>query len=285
MAEAEAKVLTTIEMIEKVKDTDEFKTLVSNQSKQYIGGELKTVWSSFDQSVKDNLGLDKPEDEKSLSWVNKHLSRIPDLEKELETLKSKGEDGNKEQNKLWSDKFEKLKTQLTTKEKELVDITQKGFNENISNQLDTFLVGKTFKPSYSEDDLATLIEAKKAKIISNTKTLENGKVAVFNVGENKYYTDTLGEPLTPIQVAKLEFEKMFHVKTAGGDTPPNDDNKASIEGEVLTMDMNIIKSRGDFYNLFKKLIAPKGLASHDEKYLTIQRATMEHYKINALPLS
>jgi hypothetical protein len=274
---------TVIELIEKVKDTEEFRTLVKNNAKQYIGGELKTVYSTFDSVIKESLGKDKPDDIKSTEWIKQNLSKVTDLEKELETLKGKG-DTNKEQEKLWNDKFNKLKSQLTAKEQEITNITQKGFKNNVSNQLDTYLVGKTFKPSYSEDDVNTLVEAKKAKIISNTRQLENGKVAVYNPSTESYYLDTLGEPLTPTQVAEKEFNTMFHVKSPGGDAPKN--NTTTItEGDVITVDMSKIKSKQDFFNQFKKLVAPKGLASHEEKYLEIQRATMEHYKINALPLA
>tara|TARA_R110000803_G_scaffold185868_1_gene248270 strand:- start:448 stop:1296 length:849 start_codon:yes stop_codon:yes gene_type:complete len=281
--ENEEKAPTVIEQIEAIRNTDEFKTLVTNRAKEYIGGELKTVYSAFDSVVKDTLGLDKPTDTKSTDWIKQNLSKISEAQKELDVLKGKGTD-NEAQNKLWNDKFNKLKGELATKDQELKNVSQKGFENNVSSQLDNFLVGKSFKPTYSNEDVQLLVNAKKAKIISNTKTLDNGKVAVFNASEDKFYLDTLGEPLTPVQVAELEFSAMFHTKTPGGDTPQGE-IKATTKGDVIAVDMNKIKSKQDFFNEFKELIAPKGLVSHEEKYLKIQRATMEHYKINALPLS
>jgi hypothetical protein len=274
---------TVIEQIEAIKNTEEFKTLVNNHAKQYIGGELKTVYSAFDSVVKDTLGLDKPADIKSTDWLKQNLSKVTDIQKELTALKGKGTD-NEAQNKLWSDKFNKLKGELSAKEQQIKDISQKGFENNVSSQLDNFLVGKPFKPTYSNEDVQLLVNAKKAKIISNTKMLENGKTAVYNPSEDKYYLDTLGEPLTPVQVAELEFNAMFHTKTPGGQTPTGE-TKAVIEGDVIAIDMGEVKTKKQFFDQFQIKLAPKGLASHSKEFLQIQRATMEHYKINDLPLS
>ena len=86
--QAEVKELTTIEMIEKVKDSEEFKTLVNNHSKQYIGGELKTVYTAFDEAIKDSLGLEKPDNVKSTDWVKQNLSKLTEAQKEIEALKA-----------------------------------------------------------------------------------------------------------------------------------------------------------------------------------------------------
>lgn len=283
MENEEKKAPSVIEQIEAIKDTEEFKTLVTNNAKQYIGGELKTVYGAFDSVVKDTLGLEKPADVKSTDWIKQNLSKLTEAQKELQVLKGKGTD-NEAQTKLWNDKLNKLKGEIADRDKKLNSLTQKGFENNIGNQLDYFLVDKTFKATYSKEDIKLLVDAKKAKIVSNTRTLDNGKVAVYNPSEDTYYLDTLGEPLTPVQVAELEFTAMFHVKTPGGD-PPKGEIKATAEGDVIAIDMNNIKTKEQFYNEFKKLIAPKGLVSHEENYLKIQRATMEHYKINSLPLA
>ena len=94
----------------------------------------------------------------------------------------------------------------------------------------------------------------------------------------------MGDPLTPVQVAELEFKTMFHAKTAGGDA---DNNNTTIitKGDVMQVDMSKIKTRGDFYDAFNISIAPKGLASHSEERNKILTATMAHYKISELPLS
>ncbi len=282
----ESKELSNLQMIEKLKGSEELNTLIKNSNESYwkenIGGELKTVYSNIDNGIKDVLGLDKPDDIKTSDWVKQNLSKLGDLKKELDALKSKG-DTSEAQTKLWNDKFSKLKGELETTKTALEAEKTNSFNNNINNHLDNFLVGKTFKPSYSEDDVNTLVSAKKAKIVANTKTLDNGKLAVINPEDGKYYMNTLGEPLTPTQVAELEFATMFHTAKKGGATPTNQ-TPANIEGDVLAVDMNKIKSKSDFYKLFASIIAPKGLASHDEEYLKIQRATMAHYNINELPM-
>ncbi len=281
----EVKELTTIELIEKVKGTEEFKTLVKNEAKNYIGSELKTVYDTFDGVVKDALGADKPDDVKSTEWIKQNLSKLTEAQKEIEALKAKG-DGNKEQEKLWQDKFNKLNKALAAKEQEIKQAVQKGFEQNVNNQIDTFLVGKNFNPTFSEEIISTLVQANKAKIVSNTKNLDNGKIAVWNPEKGEYYTDTLGEPLSPTQVAELLFTPMFHTNKKGGGVDADTQNQAGkVEGEILTVDMNKIKSKQDFYQQFATLIAPKGLASHEDQYLKIQRATMEHYNINKLPLA
>ena len=282
----ESKELSNLQMIEKLKGSEELNTLIKNSNESYwkenIGGELKTVYSNIDNGIKDVLGLDKPDDIKTSDWVKQNLSKLGDLKKELDALKSKG-DTSEAQTKLWNDKFSKLKGELETTKTALEAEKTNSFNNNINNRLDNFLVGKTFKPSYSEDDVNTLVSAKKAKIVANTKTLDNGKLAVINPEDGKYYMNTLGEPLTPTQVAELEFATMFHTAKKGGATPTNQ-TPANIEGDVLAVDMNKIKSKSDFYKLFASIIAPKGLASHSKEYLKIQRATMAHYNINEWPM-
>lgn len=283
MENEEKQAPSVIEQIEAIKNTDEFKTLVKNEAKNYIGSELKTVYNTFDGVVKETLGLEKPEDVKTSEWIKQNLSKLTEVQKELEAAKAKGE-GNKEQEKLWNDKFNKLKSALDAKENEVKQIAQKGFEQSVSNQLDTFLVGKTFNPTYSEVVVNTLVEATKSKIVSNTRKLDNGKVAVWNPEKEQYYTDTLGEPLSPAQVAEQMFNPMFHTNKKGGNTP-TDTQAAPTEGDVIAVNMNEIKSKKDFYNAFKKIMAPKGLTSLDNEYQKIQRATMAHYKIEGLPLS
>lgn len=275
---------SVIEQIEAIKNTDEFKTLVKNEAKNYIGSELKTVYNTFDGVVKETLGLEKPEDVKTSEWIKQNLSKLTEVQKELEAAKAKGE-GNKEQEKLWSDKVNKLKSALDAKENEMKQIAQKGFEQNVSNQLDTFLVGKTFNPTYSEVVVKTLVEATRSKIVSNTRKLDNGKVAVWNPEKEQYYTDTLGEPLSPAQVAEQMFTPMFHTNKKGGAAKGDTvDINATAEGEVVAIDSSRIKTISQFYDEMKPILAKKGLTANSKKALEITRATMAHYKINDLPL-
>jgi hypothetical protein len=284
----ESNELTNLQMIEKLKGSDELNTLIKNANESFwksnIGSEVKNIYTNFDNSISTHLGLEKPEDIKTSDWVNTHIKQLAETKKELETLKSSKGQENEAQTKLWNDKFSKLKAENANLQKLLESEKVNSFKTNISNQLDNYLVGKSFKSTYSDDDINTLVGAKKNKIISNTRQLENGKVAVYNPANDSYYLDPLGEPLTPQQVAEKEFSSMFESKKTGGATP-TDTKTATIEGDVVAVNMNGIKTKQDFYQEFNKIIAPKGLASHSEEYLKIQRATMAHYNINSLPLA
>jgi hypothetical protein len=278
---------TAIELIEKVKGTEEFKTLLDNHTQSYweqnIGNELKTIYSTIDNAVKDTLGLDKPSDIKTSEWVKQNLSKLTEAQKELEALKSKG-NANEEQEKLWKAKFRKLSEQINEKEQMINNITQKGFENNVNSQLDTYLVGKNFNPVYSEGDLKDLVNLRKMRIVKNTKELPNGKIAVYNPDTNEPYLDTLGEPMSIKAVAEQVFNSLYQAKKEGGNAP-SDVPKGNAEGNVLPIDVASIKSKQDFFKEFQKVIAPKGLASHEKQYLEIQRATMEYYGINKLPLA
>lgn len=283
----QAKEPTTIEIIEKVKETEEFKTLLKNSNEAYwksnIGGELKNIYSTIDTAISTHLGVEKPENVKTSEWVETHIKQLADTKKELETLKNAKGQANEAQEKLWTDKVNKLKGELQQVQQALEAEKVNGFKSNINNQIDSFLADKKFKATYSEFDLRDLLEAKKRRIRENTKKLDNGKIAVINPATGEYYLDALGEPLTVAQVAEKEFTTMFEASKTGGNTP-TEQNSASVEGDVLAIDMNKVKTKGDFYSLFGKLMAPKGLASHSDEYLKIQRATIAHYKINNLPM-
>lgn len=278
--------LTPIQIIESVKDTPEFKTLLENNAKNYwssnIGNEVKTIYSNIDNKAKEVLGVDKPEDVKTSDWIAKHLSEYKATKEELEVLKSKG-DTNSEQEELWKAKFNKLTNDLKQKDSDILKLTQKGFEQNIGNKIDNILALKTFK-AMDSTELKDLVDVRKSRIIQNSKTLDNGKIVFYNPMDQKPYLDTLGEPMTLEAVASIHFKTLFLDKTPGGNAEQKL-NTAVDKGDVIAIDMTEVKTRQDFYNLFKTKIAPKGLASHEESYLKIQRATMEHYKINDLPLA
>jgi len=281
----EPKQLTNLEMIEKLQGSEELNTLIKNKNEEYwksnIGGELKNIYTTIDSSITNHLGTEKPDNVKTSDWVDQQIKAFSETKKELDALKnSKGQE-NEAQTKLWNDKFNKLKGELETAKTALENEKLNGFKNNINNQIDTFLSDKKFKATYSEFDIRDLKESKKRRILENTKKLENGKTAVINPVTGEYYLDALGEPLTVAQVAAKEFESMFEVTKQGGNTP-TDTTITSTEGDVLAIDMSQVKTKGDFYNLFAQKMAPKGLASHDKKYLEIQRATIAHYKINDL---
>jgi hypothetical protein len=274
-----------IEAIEKLQGTDELNTLIDNQNKAYwsanIGNEVKTIYSSLDNSIKDVLGVDKPEDIKTSDWVKQNLSQLVETKKELEALKSK-EDSNSELHKLHKQKVDKLNALIKEKDNQIISITQKGFENNISNSIDTLLVGKTFNSVYSESVLKDLVGLNKSRIVSNAKQTEKGTIYYDENGNA--YLDALANPMTLDKVVDTVFSSLYQTTKAGGNTP-TDQPTAPTEGNVIAVDMTSIKSKQDFFKEFQKQIAPKGLASHEKEYLEIQRATMEHYKINSLPLA
>lgn len=284
----EEKEVNVIETIESIKDTPEFQTLLSNHAqkhwKENIGPEVKNIYSSVDTVFKDVLGIEKPSDKKSTELLRDYLSEYKELKSKVEILESNKDNVSQEQEKLWNSKFQKLQKTIEEKEAQLIQVTQKGFENNINNQIDSFLVSKTFNPVYSENDLTDLVNTRKMRIIKNTKQLDNGKIAIINPNTNEFYTNALGEPLSVQDVADLEFKSLYQVKKQGGNA--HKENIATIQkGDVLAINMDKVRTREDFYKEFKQIIAPKGLASHETKYLEIQRATMEHYGINKLPLA
>ncbi len=283
----EVKAPSTIEIIESIKDTEEFKTLLSNSNQDHwkanIGGELKTIYSNIDTKAKDALGTDKPDNVKTSDWVYQNLVKGQEALKQLEALKSKG-DTNAEQEQLWKAKFNKQQEAINEAKNTISSLTEKGFQNNISNKLDNYLALKTFNAVYAESELKDIVDVRKSRIINSAKKLDNGKTVYYDPMTDKPYLDTLGEPMSLNSVAEIHFNSLFEAKTPGGSA----DDKTSTainKGDVIAMDMNDIKSKQDFFKQFTTKIAPKGYASHEEKYLKIQRATMEHYKINSLPLS
>jgi hypothetical protein len=274
-----------MDAIEKVKDSQEFKTLIDNQNKAYwesnIGNEVKNIYSSLDSAVKEVLGVDKPNDIKTSDWVKQNLSQLAETKKELEALKNKN-DSNSELEKLHKQKLDKLNGLLKEKEQQILSITQKGFESNINNNIDTLLVSKTFDAVYSESVLKDLVQLNKMRIVKNAKETEKGTIYYDENGNA--YLDALANPMSLDKVVDTVFGSLYQTKKQGGNTP-QDTNNAAAKGDAVAIDMTSIKSKQDFFNEFQKVIAPKGLASHEKEYLKIQRATMEYYGINKLPLA
>lgn len=274
-----------LEAIDKLQGTEELNTLIANQNKAYweanIGNEVKTIYSSLDSSIKDVLGVDKPGDIKTSDWVKQNLTQLVETKKELEALKSK-DDSNLELQKLHKQKVDKLNALLKEKDNQIASITQKGFENNISNSIDTLLVGKTFNSVYSESVLKDLVGLNKSRIISNAKQTEKGTIYYDENGNA--YLDNLANPMTLDKVVDTVFSSLYQTTKKGGNTPANQPT-APTEGNVIAVNMNAIKTKEDFYSIFNKDMASKGITRQNPKFLEIQRATIEHYKINELPLS
>ena len=165
-------------------------------------------------------------------------------------------------------------------------LSQKGYEQTLDNAINIHLMNKTFTPSVSDDILNDSVTVRKSRMKRNSKQLENGNIVYYKDDEQTQpYLDTLGNPMTTAQVADIVFGSLYHTaKKGGGANGDAPETQAAPQGEVVAIDMSEIKSRKDFYDAFKKVMAPKGLTSLDKDFQTKQRATMEHYKIEALPL-
>ena len=280
---------STLEIIESIKDTPELKTLLENNAKEYwktnIGGELKNIYSTLDSTVKDVIGAEKPENVKTSEWIKQNLEGLKTAKKELETLKASKGSETSELEKLHNQKIEKLTKALKEKEGVIGQLSQKGYEQKLDNDINIHLMGKTFKPTLAEAELQDLTTMRKERMKRNSKELENGTIVYYkDDAKTEPYLDTLSNPMTTQQVSDIVFGSLYHTGKKGGGAVAETDN-AAPQGEVVAIDMSAIKTKAEFYTAFKKLMAPKGLTSLDKEFQTKQRATMEHYKITELPLS
>jgi hypothetical protein len=274
-----------IEAIERLKDTQEFKTLLDNQNKAYwesnIGNEVKNIYSSLDGVIKDVLGVDKPNDIKTSDWVKNNLSQLAETKKELEALKSKN-DSNSELEKLHKQKVDKLNSLLKEKEQQITSITKKGFESNISNNIDTLLVSKTFNPVYSENVLKDLVSLNKMRIVKNAKETEKGTIYYDENGQA--YLDALANPMTLDKVVDSVFSSLYQSTKQGGNAP-SDTPSAVTKGDVIVLDMSKVNNKQQFFTEFNKAMASKGITRQESKFLEMQRATMKHYSIDKMSLT
>ena len=151
---------------------------------------------------------------------------------------------------------------------------------NISNELS----GKEFNAAYGKEELAELMGIRKAKLTANASILEDGSIVYYmDSKKTELYRNTLGNPMTIKEVTDVVFGSLFKTIKKGGNSPTTTQEVA--EGKAITLDMSGIKSKADFYTKFNKVMAPKGMASHEKDFLEIQRATESYYKIAALPLT
>lgn len=276
------------EAFKKLQETELFKTYTENSKKEYwrenIGKELKQVYTPFDTSIEKHLGVKKPDDLKSSEWLDKNLADLVAARKELESIKAKKEQSSEEID-IYKQQLKDKELLLAEKDKKVEELIIQGKKKEIGSSIDRWLLDKPFREAYTESDLNILVPNKKSLIVDNTKTLEDGTKVVMNPETNEYYKDPITKsPLTPVQVAELLFKPMFKTSKKGG-AATSDTTTASAEGNVIAIDMSKITTKSDFFVEFQKQIAPKGLASHEEKYLEIQRATMKHFGIDKLPMS
>ncbi len=291
MAEGEATEKTTIEIIESIKETDEFKTLIKNSNETYfeanigdkIGPKVKEAYSNIDSVFSNVLGVKKQDGQKT-----SELAKI--IAQELKDFKSNNKDKRSdeeiiaEHKKLSKAQIDKLKEENANLVTENSNLQLQGTQQVSKSEITSELANTTFNPALGETELKELLEIRTNRLVKNSKR-HDGKTIYYKDSEKtKPYLNTLGDPLSAKEVVKEVFGSLIHDKKPGGGAD-GDTTETTVElkGEVLTT-TETFKTRTEFMEWFKKAIAHKGLAAHEPEYVKIQRATAIEYKIKDLPL-
>ena len=280
---------TVIEQIEALKETDEFKTLITNSNKKYwddnVGAKVKETYGNVDKVILEVLGIEKDAGVFTSVQLKGILEKYKGLEAKLKENKGGGLKVEESQEyKLLLDK-----SNHTSKALEVSQIENKSLKGNqsrmkIDTSISNELSGREFNATYGKEELAELLGIRKAKLTANASILEDGSIVYYKDSEKtELYRNTLQNPMTIKEVAEVVFGSLFKTTKKGGNSPTTTQEVA--EGKAITLDMSGIKSKADFYAKFNEVMAPKGMASHEKEFLEIQRATSTHYKIEALPLN
>ena len=279
-----------LKQIETLKGTEEFKTLLDNHAKGYfeqnINSKVKEIYDTIDSVIVETIGEKKPDGLKTSEYVKQLAAQKKELESKVKTVPNV-EAAIKEKETLWMQKEQVLTKQIEELKQQYNQTTQQVKEQAIKGQIDSYLATKSFNPAYGSTELSELLELRKSKLVQNSKTLDDGKVVFYkDAAKKEPYLDALGNPATVQQVIDANFNTLYQTTPKGGNADGGKKgNDSKIEGEILIIpNVESIKSRAEFEQVFKKAIASKGLAAHSEEYLKISRATREHYKINALPL-
>ena len=295
MSEENKETPNVLEQIEALKSTDEFQTLLKNSNETYwkekIGGEVSNLHGLYDTVLEDTLGIKKDPNKKSTEQLKEVLSS---LSSELNTLKDKQGKGNKEEQSKNNEELELLKGKLqhleqtiSEKDEALTNLKAKNLQGKVNSSIDTALAGKTYKPSYSDEDLKELIDLRKSRLIKRSKVIQNesgmSSIVYYKDAEKtKPYLNTIGDPMTSKEVADIEFGSLFFQQKKGGNTSP--DSQATAQGDVLTMDMSKINTKAKFYAAINQALQAKGIASTHPDYKKIKKATHDFYEVGKLKM-
>ena len=284
MAEEQKVVQTVSEIIQTIKDTPDFKTLLENTQKEYwaknIGEEVKNIYSSVDKTLEEVLGVKKDDTTKTTEFLRKHLLELKEKSKDVPDL----EKFKKENEKLYQSQLEELQKTAKKYPDENQALKNDLVNRTVLHGLDSALAGKEYNPALGKDELDELLDVRKAKLLKNATILENGTVVFYRDAEkSKPFIDTLGNPMKAHQVVDEVFGSLFKSKKQGGNAPQQGTSTA-IQGDTVVVDMSDVKTKAQFYEKFNKIMQPKGLAAHEESFLKIQRATELQYNVKDLPL-
>ena len=296
MSEENKDTPNVLEQIEAIKGTDEFQTLLKNSNENYwkgkIGGEVSNLHGLYDSVLEETLGIKKDPNKKSTEQLKEVLGS---LSNELKTLKDKqGKGTEAEQNKnseeleLLKGKLEHLEKTVSEKEEALSDLKAKNLQGKVNSSLDAALAGKTYKPSYSDEDLKELISLRKSRLLKRSKVIQNddgtNSIVYYKDAEKtKPYLNTIGDPMTSKEVANIEFSSLFFQQKKGGNTSP--DSKGEAQGDAISLDMSKVTTKEKFFLAIDQALQAKGIAKTHEDYKKIKNATYAAYEVGKMPMS
>ena len=286
--EEQPKEKSTIEIIESLKETNEFQTLLKNSNEAYfnanIGEKVREAYTNIDNVFDEVLGVKKQQHQKT-SEVTKNLLL------ELKTLRENKGNSKKtdeilaEHKKLSTAKSNKLMNELKEAQEQISRLQLGHKQQIIKNELSNILAQKTFNPALGETELKELLEIRTNRLVNNSKRHEGKTIYYKDAEKTQPYLNTLGDPMTAAEVSNVVYSSLFLNKKAGGSAKPETQNNTTIEGNIVSLDMSKIKNFEQANQQFSEAMATKGIPSHDKKYIDLQRDTFNHYDILKLPLS
>jgi len=281
----EPVVKSTIEQIESLKGTDEFKQLLSNSNNSFfesnISSKIKEAYSHVDNAFNEILGTSKPEGKKTSDWAKELASELKTLREnkgnttKLDEAIEQGKQLSKAQIATLKAENEKLNTEL---QKQQVQ----GMHNVVNSELSNVLTQKTFNQAYGETELKELLDIRKGRLVQNSKRHEGKTIFYKDSEKTQPYLDTLGEPMSAAKVIDEVFSSLYQVKTAGGNADAT--GVPTVEGDTVVMDMSKVTTFTEFNKSFKLAMAAQGITERDPKYLKIMTATSTKYKIGDMPL-
>ena len=279
---------STIEIIESLKDTSEFQTLLKNSNEAYfnanIGEKVREAYTNIDNVFDDVLGVKKQQHQKT-SEVTKNLLLELKTFRENKGNGKKNDDILEEHKKLSTAKSNKLMSELKVAQEEINKLQLGHKQQVIKNELSNILAQKTFNPALGETELKELLEIRTNRLVNNSKRHEGKTIYYKDTEKSQPYLNTLGDPMTAAEVSNVVYSSLFLNKKAGGSANPETQNNTTIEGNIVALDMSKIKNFEQANLQFSEAMATKGIPSHDKKYIDLQRETFNHYDILKLPLS
>ena len=286
--EEQPKEKSTIEIIESLKDTSEFQTLLKNSNEAYfnanIGEKVREAYTNIDNVFDDVLGVKKQQHQKTSEIAKNLVLELKGL-RENKGNGKKNDDILAEHKKLSTAKSNKLMSELKDAQEEINKLQLEGKQQVIKNELSNILAQKTFNPALGETELKELLDIRTNRLVNNSKRHEGKTIYYKDAEKSQPYLNTLGDPMTAAEVSNVVYSSLFLNKKAGGSANPETQNNTTIEGNIVSLDMSKIKNFEEANQQFSESMASKGIPSHDKKYIDLQRDTFNHYDILKLPLS